>query len=79
MKQIILRAIRVYQCYFSLDTGLIGKIFPHPVSICRYRPTCSQYMYDAISAYGIITGLWLGLGRVLRCHPWSRGGWDPVR
>ncbi|OGK40547.1 membrane protein insertion efficiency factor YidD [Candidatus Roizmanbacteria bacterium RIFCSPHIGHO2_12_FULL_44_10] len=45
---------------------------------CRFRPTCSQYTYQAVEKYGVIKGLYLGMRRILRCHPWSRGGYDPA-
>lgn len=45
---------------------------------CRYEPTCSTYAAQAIERYGILRGLVLGTWRVLRCNPWSHGGFDPV-
>jgi hypothetical protein len=45
---------------------------------CRYEPTCSHYAEQAIRRHGPIRGLALATGRLLRCHPWSRGGYDPV-
>lgn len=47
-------------------------------SVCRFVPTCSDYTYEALVRYGTITGLWLGLKRILKCHPWNAGGFDPV-
>ena len=45
---------------------------------CKYEPTCSRYAVDAIGEYGILRGLVLGMWRLLRCNPWSHGGYDPV-
>jgi uncharacterized protein len=46
---------------------------------CKYEPTCSRYAVDAISEYGILRGVVLAAWRVLRCNPWSDGGYDPVQ
>jgi uncharacterized protein len=45
---------------------------------CKYEPTCSRYAVDAVREYGILRGLVLGVWRLLRCNPWSYGGYDPV-
>jgi len=45
---------------------------------CKYAPTCSQYAIDAINKYGAVRGSWRAIKRIARCHPWSRGGWDPA-
>lgn len=45
---------------------------------CRFTPTCSQYAIDALERHGAARGSWLALKRVLRCHPWGSGGFDPV-
>ena len=58
------------------DKLAISPLLP---SACRFRPTCSEYMMDAIAAYGAARGLWLGLKRLGRCHPFHEGGYDPVR
>ncbi len=46
---------------------------------CIYTPSCSMYMYDAVTEYGAIRGFFMGVYRVLRCNPWARGGYDPVK
>lgn len=77
MKNVILYSIRFYQRYLSFDTGIFKGLFLTDKS-CRFSPTCSEYTYQAIERYGIIDGSRMGLGRILRCHPWNKGGLDPV-
>jgi uncharacterized protein len=60
--------IRIYQALISPMLG----------SVCRFSPSCSQYAIEAIQRYGLIKGLWLAGCRLLRCHPWNPGGFDPV-
>ena len=45
---------------------------------CCYYPTCSHYGYQAVYKYGAIKGLWMAIKRIVRCNPWSKGGYDPV-
>ena len=45
---------------------------------CRFQPSCSQYVIDAIRKYGPARGLWRGTKRICRCHPWNEGGYDPA-
>lgn len=45
---------------------------------CRFQPTCSEYMHDALLAHGVLRGGWMGVKRLARCHPGNPGGWDPV-
>ena len=65
-----------------LVTGLI-RLYQRTVSrltpsVCRYQPTCSEYAVQAVRTHGVLKGLWLGLRRVTRCHPFAAGGYDPV-
>ncbi|MGW8160310.1 membrane protein insertion efficiency factor YidD [Desulfoprunum sp.] len=55
---------------------LISPLFP---PCCRFTPTCSAYAIQAIEKYGVFRGSFLSLRRILRCHPFSAGGYDPVR
>jgi len=55
---------------------IISPLLP---SACRYYPTCSQYMHDAVERYGVAKGVWMGVRRLVRCHPFHAGGYDPVR
>lgn len=66
-KKICLKMISIYR-YFS-------KFTP---SVCRFEPTCSNYMYQAIEKFGCLKGIYLGIKRILKCHPYHEGGYDPV-
>lgn len=68
MRKILLLMIKFYQIFIS----------PLCPGVCRYRPTCSQYMAEAVKVHGAIKGIWLGIKRILRCHPWGKSGYDPV-
>ena len=61
-------ALRVYKTHLSF-------LF---AGSCRFEPTCSRYAYEAIERFGVARGSWLAFRRLLRCHPWGGGGYDPV-
>lgn len=76
-RYVVLLLIKLYQKTFSPDHGL-WKV-AHPYGYCRFKPTCSDYGYAAIEKYGIIKGGLLTMNRIIRCNPWNKGGWDPVK
>lgn len=68
MKKLFIKLIRLYQRYIS----------PLTPPTCRFHPTCSNYAIEAISKYGVLKGTWLAIKRILKCHPFHPGGFDPV-
>ena len=69
MQRLVVGVLRAYKV-------CISPLLP---SACRYYPTCSDYMREAVERYGALRGVWLGARRLLRCHPFHEGGFDPVR
>jgi putative membrane protein insertion efficiency factor len=69
MRFVILALIRGYQRWLS----------PLLPSACRFHPTCSEYMRQAVERYGAVRGVWMGLKRLARCQPLCAGGFDPVK
>lgn len=76
IKKIILIFIKLYQRTLSLDHGPLGYIWSE--RFCRFHPSCSEYTRVAVVRYGAVPGVALGLRRILKCHPWNPGGYDPV-
>ncbi|TAG07304.1 MAG: membrane protein insertion efficiency factor YidD [Cytophagia bacterium] len=68
IKKIFIFPVRLYQLIIS----------PWLPNACRFHPTCSQYMIEAIQKHGVLKGGWLGLKRISKCHPWGKSGHDPV-
>lgn len=69
MQWLIAALLRLYKRWIS----------PLLPSACRYYPTCSEYMLEAVEKHGALKGVWLGVKRLFRCHPFHAGGFDPVR
>ena len=64
--------IKLIKCYKFLLSPLIGDS-------CRFFPTCSDYSIQSLKTFGFFKGIYLSLKRILSCHPWSNGGFDPVK
>ncbi|WP_207302957.1 membrane protein insertion efficiency factor YidD [Bacilliculturomica massiliensis] len=69
LKKLLIALIRGYQT-------LISPMFP---PTCRFYPTCSAYFIQAVEKYGALKGSWLGIRRILKCHPFHKGGYDPLK
>lgn len=68
MRNLALSLLRFYKRFIS----------PLLPPMCRFEPTCSVYTMQAVEKYGALRGVWLGVRRLARCHPFNPGGWDPV-
>lgn len=68
MTQLAMGLIKLYQ-------KTVSKVLP---SVCRFQPTCSQYAFEAIKRYGLARGSWMATKRIVRCNPFTEGGYDPV-
>lgn len=71
MKRIFIFLLKIYQKFIS-------PIFKTFGVHCKYYPSCSEYMKQAIEKYGVVKGIYLGIRRLLRCHPFAKGGYDPL-
>lgn len=72
IRNLLIRLLMLLVRFYQLA---ISPLYP---ATCRYSPTCSQYMLEALQKHGPFKGLWLGLRRIGRCHPWGGHGYDPV-
>jgi len=78
MKRLVLKLIRLYQRTDFFKKPFLKFLFLSDSS-CRFKPTCSEYCFQAVEKYGIIKASLLGLRRIFKCHPWSKGGKDPLK
>ena len=69
MKKIIIKTIGAYKKLIS----------PYIIKSCRYHPSCSEYAIEAVETFGVIKGVIKAAGRIMRCNPFSKGGYDPVQ
>jgi putative membrane protein insertion efficiency factor len=77
LQKTVLKLIGLYQKSLLIDNP-IRKMFLPGDSVCRFQPTCSNYMYESVQKHGTIKGVMYGLYRIVRCNPWSKGGFDPI-
>lgn len=82
-RNVVIFLINIYQRYFSFDHSKKLKILKetnpnYKYKGCKYYPSCSEYTKQSIRKFGLIIGIILGGWRILRCNPWSHGGYDPV-
>ena len=76
MSQIATSKAKIF--VLGLLRGYKWVLSPLLLPACRYVPTCSAYAMEAVDRYGVFRGCLMGIGRVLRCHPFAKGGYDPV-
>ena len=75
-QNILLASIRLYQKTISPDHGWLQGFYA--AGFCRYYPSCSEYTYQSVVSLGILRGTAKGLWRIMRCNPFSAGGFDPI-
>lgn len=68
MKKALIAIVKFYR----------ARVSPHSQPTCRFRPTCSAYALEALEKYGAAKGTWLAIKRISKCHPFHKGGYDPV-
>lgn len=78
MKYLALALIRFYQRTQLFHIEILKRLFMSD-TVCRFHPRCSDYTCQAIEKYGVLKGSAMGFKRILRCNPWNKGGYDPVK
>jgi len=78
MKWLVLRLLSAYKRIYPIRSFIMRVLTGQAGIECRFTPSCSEYTYSAVMKYGVVKGLFLGARRILRCHPRSKGGYDPV-
>ncbi len=73
MRKLGIKMIEIYKKYISPYLSQMLGIH------CKFEPTCSEYTKQAIEKYGLIRGTWKGFKRIIKCHPFSKGGYDPLK
>lgn len=76
-RYVAIKVLRLYQKTLSFDYGIFQRLFPY--GYCRFHPTCSEYAIQAVAKYGVIKGGLKAFWRVLRCNPFNKGGFDPLK
>lgn len=76
----VLRAVRTLPRNVCIAVLVAYRAVVSPLygDVCRYYPSCSRYALEAIQQHGVVRGVWLGLRRIARCHPWAPGGVDDI-
>ena len=72
MKFLTVILIKLIKCYRFFLSPILGHS-------CRYLPTCSEYSIEALKEFGLVKGIYISIKRILSCHPWGEGGFDPVK
>ena len=77
LSSLIIKIIKIYQKTLSFDHGILKGFYPF--GYCRFKPTCSEYAIAALEKYGLVRGGFKAAWRILRCNPWNKGGYDPLK
>lgn len=73
----VVKLINIYQKSLSFDHGPMKYLYPN--GFCRFYPSCSEYGKEAILKYGLVLGGLKSIWRIMRCNPWNKGGYDPLK